>query len=108
MELSGSLLGVLFVVDFTSKEFGMFAAIGREVLHIDGHMILGKRWVVHGWDCTEQDAIWTATSALEPFGVKVDLRAVPLTQEQWATLEARESGTTYCSDLGLGDEETHS
>lgn len=83
----------------------MFAAIGRELLHIDGHMILGKRWVVHGWDSTEQDAIWTAQGAIEPFGLKVDLRAVPLTQEQLDTLEANQVGTVYCSDLGLGEDE---
>ena len=82
----------------------MFAAIGRELLHIDGNMILGKRWVVHGWDCTEQDAIWSAQGALEPFGLTVDLRAVPLTREQLDTLEASEGGTLYCSDLGLGEE----
>jgi len=82
----------------------MFAAIGREILHIDGNMILGKRWAVHGWDSTEQDAIWTAQNALAPFGVKVDLRAVSLTQEQLEILETREaSATTFCLDLGLGE-----
>ena len=82
----------------------MFAAIGREILHIDGNMILGKRWAVHGWDSTEQDAIWTAKGSLEPFGLEVDLRAVPITQEQFVTLEASEGGKTiYCSDLGIGD-----
>ena len=79
----------------------MFAAIGKEITHIDGNMILGKRWVVHGWDCTEQDAIWTAKGSLEPFGLEVDLRAVPITREQLATLEASVGGTVYCSDLGL-------
>jgi hypothetical protein len=77
----------------------MFAAIGREILHIDGNLILGPRRVVHGWDSTEQDAIWTANGALEPFGLKVDLHAVPLTQKQLETLEASLGGTTYCSDL---------
>lgn len=82
----------------------MFAAIGRELLHIDGNMILGKRWVVHGWDCTEKDAIWTAEGRLESFGLKVDLRAVPLTREQLETLETKEAdATVYCSDLGLKD-----